>query len=93
MIADIICIIISSLSILAAYYNSDIDCRTRLLGFSIWSVTSPVFVIIFIGMYLDWWIVTVGLLPTIGMYLIFTYTSARGMYKHWKEVYYSCRNK
>lgn len=87
MIADIICTIISAMSALAAYYNGDIDSRTRLLGFSIWNVTNLSFAIIFIGMYLNWWMVGVGLLPTIGMYIIFTYTSARGTWKHYREVY------
>lgn len=87
MIQDLICTIISILSILAAYYNGDTDCRTRLLGFSIWNITNPAFAVIFIGMYLNWWTVTVGLLPTIGMYCIFTYTSARGTWKHYHEVY------
>jgi hypothetical protein len=93
MIPDLICAIASILSILAAYYNGDIDCRTRLLGFSIWNLTNPVFAIMFIGMYLNWWVITTGLLPTIGMYIIFTYTSARGAWKHRKEVYFSCRNE
>jgi hypothetical protein len=93
VIPDLICTIASLLSVLAAYYNGDINSRTRLLGFSIWNITNPVFAMLFIGMYLNWWVITTGLIPTIGMYLIFTYTSARGLYKHRKEVYYSCGNK
>lgn len=87
MIADIICTIISLLSIIAAWFNGEIDSRTRLLGFSIWNITNPVFAVLFIGMFMNWWIITMGLVPTIAMYLIFTYTSARGTWKHYHEVY------
>ena len=86
MIIDIICSIVSIASIMAAYYNGELDSRTRMLGFSIWNVTNPVFAVLFFGVFAGWWVVDIGLLPTVGMYCVFTFTSARGYWIHREEV-------
>ena len=78
MILDAICSIASIAAIIAAWYNGGDNQYKRRIGFLIWMVTNCTFAFLFLGVYFEWWVITVGLVPTILMYLAFFITSTRG---------------